>query len=114
MKLRQNGAFCAPFGRWFDLTEQIEGESAEQLGIEVGALGWHSLFLFADIADVFQGRWHHQSAQFELAASSRLAGGVTAGGITLLDALSEFGCRMHILRCREIWLAQEMIDDQMV
>ena len=44
------------------LGQRIEGQAAEQLWIEVGALGRHSFFVQADRFDVSQRRGHDQAA----------------------------------------------------
>ncbi len=47
--------------------QRIDDQSAEQLRIEVGALGGHPFPMLADAADVLNGRRHDKGRERELA-----------------------------------------------
>src|SRR5690554_790235 len=55
------------------LFERVEDQPAEELGVEVGALGRHPLVLLADRLDVLDRGRHDQGGQREVLAGSPFA-----------------------------------------
>ena len=77
------------------LLERVDHQTAQQLGVEIGALGGHPFAVFADGADVIQGGRHDQGGQREVAGVQRfdhfvdivnvLGLGQVTGGQQVLD-----------------------------
>ena len=45
------------------LVQRVEGQAAEQFGIEISAFGRHSLFVETDCFDVLKFCWHHEGGE---------------------------------------------------
>jgi hypothetical protein len=76
-----------------NLFQQVDHHAAEQLGIEVGAFGWHAFAVFADLFHVLNGGGHDKAGELEAAARTHLSGGVAAGGVAFAKGFGDF--RLH-------------------
>src|SRR5690606_15550853 len=70
------------------LLQWVDYQAANELWIEVRALGGHAFAVLADLANMLDRGRHDQGAQREPASLSHDAGGVARGGVALFEAFN--------------------------